>query len=105
MTLAGMEGDIRHLMSRDSINFGIEPLVIFLVPYVLLSAASMGLSLPQGSFVPNLLLGALNGRITGEVMKLVFNENSISTPGIYAMVGAAAQLSSWTRTMITVCMY
>ena len=62
----------------------------------------MGMAVPQGSFVPNLLLGALNGRIVGEIMQLVFKNSTISSPGVFALVGAAAQLGAWTRTMITV---
>ena len=62
----------------------------------------MGMAVPQGSFVPNLLLGALNGRIVGELMQLVFKNSTISTPGVFALIGAASQLGAWTRTMITV---
>jgi H+/Cl- antiporter ClcA len=102
LSLAGEEGVIRHLLSRDAVEFEISPLAIFFVFYVPLTVISMGLCLPAGTFVPNLLLGALNGRIIGEIAQLVFKNSTISLPGVYGMIGAAAQLGSWTRTMIAV---
>ena len=102
LTLSGEEGVIRHLMSRDSTEFELPSLLIFYVFYLPLMAGCMGMAVPQGSFVPNLLLGGLNGRIIGEVMQLVFKNSTISSPGVFAMIGAAAQLGAWTRTMITV---
>lgn len=102
LALVGEEGAIRHLVSRDTVEFSIIPLIIFAIAYVPLTSLCMGLALPAGSFVPALLLGALNGRIVGELAQLVFPNSTISTPGVYALVGAAGQLAAWTRTMITV---
>ena len=62
---------------------------------------SMGLKLPCGSFVPNLLLGSCIGRICGEWVTAI-SASGVSHPGVYALIGAAALLGSWTRTMIAV---
>ena len=102
LSLSGEEGVIRHLMSRDKTEFSLAPLCIFYVFYLPLMAGCMGMAVPQGSFVPNLLLGALNGRIVGELMQLIFKNSTISSPGVFALIGAASQLGAWTRTMITV---
>ena len=50
----------------------------------------------------NLLLGSVIGRIVGELAQLVFPNSNISVPGVYALIGAAAQLGAWTRTMMAV---
>ena len=108
LTLSGEEGVIRHLMSRDQVEFGLGPLLIFVVFYVPLMCICMGLKLPMGTFVPNLLLGSAFGRIVGEVAHgivdptLNYDLSVLSAPGIYALVGAAAMLGAWTRTMIAV---
>eukprot|EP00605_Chrysophyceae_sp_TOSAG23-4_P001586 GSChrysophyteH1.ASY1.ANO1.1741.1 assembled CDS len=101
LTLSGEEGVIRHLMSRDDIAFDVYPLLIFLVFYIPIMILSMGLKLPCGSFVPNLLLGSCIGRICGEWVTAI-SASGVSHPGVYALIGAAALLGSWTRTMIAV---
>ena len=108
LTLSGEEGVIRHLMSRDQVEFGLAPLLIFVVFYVPLMSLVMGLKLPMGTFVPNLLLGSALGRICGEIAhgiadpSLNYELSVLSAPGVYALVGAAAMLGAWTRTMIAV---
>mmetsp|Transcript_10738 Transcript_10738/g.16294 ORF Transcript_10738/g.16294 Transcript_10738/m.16294 type:complete len:629 (+) Transcript_10738:64-1950(+) len=102
LSLTGEEGVIRHLLSRDSVEFQLIPLLIFLVTYTPLTVLVRGLPIPCGSFVPNLLLGSLIGRIIGEFAEFTFPNSQISEPGVYALVGAAAQLGAWTRTMMAV---
>jgi len=102
LSLTGEEGVIRHLLSRDSVEFRLVPLLIFLVTYTPLTVLVRGLPLPCGSFVPNLLLGSLIGRIIGEFAELTFPDSQISVPGVYALIGAASQLGAWTRTMMAV---
>jgi chloride channel 7 len=102
LSLAGEEGVIRHLLSRDDTEFELKYLAVFLVFYVPLTLSVMGLAVPCGTFVPNLLLGSLLGRIVGEIAQLVFPNDLISTPGVYALIGAGSQLGAWTRTMMAV---
>jgi len=104
LTLAGEENVIRHLMSRDSTEFHFASMFIFLIFYTPLLILAMGLAVPAGTFVPNLLLGSLIGRICGEVMQEVYAHDLtlISLPGVYALIGASSMLGAWTRTMIAV---
>lgn len=106
LSLSGEEGVIRHLMSRDNNRFHVPELVIFAIFYIPLVVLPMGLKVPCGSFVPNLLIGSLLGRIVGEVTAGITNggvvAKLISSPGVYALVGASAMLGAWTRTMIAV---
>lgn len=100
LSLSGEEAVIRHLLSRDSENFGLPTLVMFLVFYVPLTLIVMGLPVSCGTFVPNLLLGSLLGRIMGEVASA--SNDTVSVPGIYALLGAGALLGAWTRTMLAI---
>jgi H+/Cl- antiporter ClcA len=102
LSLTGEESVIRHLLSRDDEEFELAPLLIFFGVYLPLSLIARSLPLPMGSFVPNLLVGSLVGRIIGEVCELVFPDHLISQPGVYALIGAASMLAGWTRTMIAV---
>lgn len=72
---------------------------------------TFGMKVPCGLFIPSLCLGAIVGRIVGIFMeqlaynhqhKWLFNEvcsagDDCITPGLYAMVGAAAVLGGVTR--------
>lgn len=102
LSLSGEEGVIRHLLARDDEEFELTALCIFFVMYLPLSLIVRALPLPMGSFVPNLLLGSLIGRIVGEIAELAYPDKYISHPGVFALIGAAAMLGGWTRTMIAV---
>ena len=103
LTLSGEEAVIRHLLSRDDENFGLPTLVIFLVFYAPLTLLVMGMPVACGTFVPNLLMGSLFGRIIGELVLVVTPESGqVSLPGVYALIGAGSLLGAWTRTMIAV---
>ena len=68
-----------------------------------LDALVMGLPLSAGTFVPNLLLGSLVGRIVGNVSTHIFTGDAdISHAGVFALIGAGALLGAWTRTMVAV---
>ena len=104
LSLSGEEAVIRHLLSRDNVYFAYPTLFVFLIFYTPLTLLVMGLPVAAGTFVPNLLLGSLLGRIVGKLAKYyVFTgENDISHAGVYALIGAGALLGAWTRTMTAV---
>jgi H+/Cl- antiporter ClcA len=102
LSLTGEEAVIRHLLSRDGEEFDIKTLLIFFVMYFPLTVIVKILPIPMGSFVPNLLLGALTGRIVGLTAQTILPNHLISSSGVYALVGAGALLSAWTRTMTAI---
>lgn len=103
LTLSGEEAVIRHLLSRDEENFGLPTLLTFLVFYTPLTLLVMGMPVACGTFVPNLLMGSLFGRIVGELVRLLSpSASEVSLPGVYALIGAGSLLGAWTRTMIAV---
>lgn len=61
----------------------------------------MSCPIPAGIFAPSVCIGALVGRIYGEIISDIFptylEEEHIS-PGVFALVGAAALGSCVTRT-------
>lgn len=76
---------------------------------------TFGMAVPTGLFIPAMTMGAIAGRIIGVLMEqIAFNypnlwifQNACSTgencmtPGLYAMVGAAAVLSGVTRMTVS----
>lgn len=76
---------------------------------------TFGMAIPTGLFIPSMAMGAITGRIIGVLMEqIAFNypdlwifQNACSTgencmtPGLYAMVGAAAVLAGVTRMTVS----
>ena len=103
LSLGGEEGVIRHLLSRDGERFTLATLFIFFAFYIPISVSNRTLPIPMGSFVPNLLIGSLVGRIVGEIMHNIYPSDVVlSRPGVFALLGAASMLGAWTRTMMAV---
>lgn len=95
--------------------WAIGMLVLTFVLKLVLTVFTFGMKVPCGLFIPSLCLGAIMGRIVGIGMEqLAYNypkiwifsgecstgENCI-TPGLYAIVGAAAVLGGVTRMTVS----
>uniref|UniRef100_A0A2H1VYK4 Chloride channel protein n=1 Tax=Spodoptera frugiperda TaxID=7108 RepID=A0A2H1VYK4_SPOFR len=90
-------------------------LVLALVLKLVMTIFTFGIKVPCGLFIPSLALGAIAGRIVGiGVEQLAYNYPRIwlfsgecstgddcITPGLYAMVGAAAVLGGVTRMTVS----
>ena len=101
LLLTGEEGSLKHLFARDVDVFGPAVLVTFFFVYFLSAIGVVGLQVPMGHFVPNMLGGAALGRLFGKLMKTWFKGTGLDiSPGIYAQIGSAAQLSGFTRMTI-----
>ncbi|XP_062373100.1 H(+)/Cl(-) exchange transporter 3 isoform X1 [Sardina pilchardus] len=86
-----------------------------LVFKVVMTIFTFGLKVPSGLFIPSMAIGAIAGRIVGIVMEqlayyhhdwFLFKEwcevgADCITPGLYAMVGAAACLGGVTRMTVS----
>ncbi|EGB04494.1 hypothetical protein AURANDRAFT_72513, partial [Aureococcus anophagefferens] len=84
LTLVGEEGAIKALLARDVAKpFSGASLGVFVAAYFLCFSAIAGLSIPIGTFVPNMLLGAAVGRLIGDAAgELV---GGISGGGLFAL--------------------
>ncbi|XP_029170637.1 H(+)/Cl(-) exchange transporter 5 isoform X1 [Nylanderia fulva] len=90
-------------------------LVLALILKLIMTIFTFGMKVPCGLFIPSLCLGAIMGRIVGIGMEqLAYNYPHIwmfseecsmgvdcITPGLYAMVGAAAVLGGVTRMTVS----
>lgn len=86
-------------------------LILALILKLVTTIFTFGMKIPCGLFIPSLCLGSITGRIVGIGMQQlafryphlwIFNGECDSsddciTPGLYAMVGAAAVLGGITR--------
>merc|ERR1719436_851131 len=59
-----------------------------------------GLPVPMGSFIPCLLIGAISGRLFGELLDL--SGAGASHAGTYAIVGSAAMLGGFTHMTLAI---
>jgi len=102
--LTGEEGAIKTLYSRgnDYDLFSLPVLFTFLPIYLVLAMMCGGLSVPFGTFVPNLFMGAAMGRAFGIMFHQCFPGLSLSSPGTYALIGAASMLGGYTRMTLTI---
>lgn len=76
-------------------NVGFSLCVYFLVK-LLSTVLSISLPIPCGLFMPLFLLGATAGRLFGELVRIIMPS---ATPGVFAVVGAAALTSGATNTV------
>ncbi|KAL6073000.1 Chloride channel protein 2 [Balamuthia mandrillaris] len=103
--------DNPELNAQDWMGRGIAGnLLIFFFTRYCIGLLSISLPIPNGVYVPVLVIGASMGRLLGEVMKrsfpeglymeelLVPDEGTIN-PGAYAIVGAAAFAAAVTHTL------
>jgi chloride channel 3/4/5 len=64
-----------------------------------LMVITYGIRVPGGIFLPGMVVGAILGRIIGEITLFFVSDKVI--PGVYAMVGAAAVLGGTTRMTVS----
>jgi len=103
--LMGEEGAIKQLYSRQGLTstlFSQKTLIVFLPIYMFLSGLCGGLSIPFGTFVPNLFIGAAFGRLYALFVQDTMGVKGLSAYGTYSLIGAASVLGGYTRMTVTV---
>ncbi|KAJ8037197.1 H(+)/Cl(-) exchange transporter 7 [Holothuria leucospilota] len=75
-------------------------LIPFCLIYFMLATLTYGLSIPSGLFIPSLLAGAAWGRLFGIFLHYL-SPDLFSDTGLYALIGAAAQLGGVIRMTIS----
>ncbi|XP_048826147.1 H(+)/Cl(-) exchange transporter 3 isoform X2 [Brienomyrus brachyistius] len=84
-------------------------LCLALIFKIIMTIFTFGVKVPSGLFIPSMAIGAIAGRIVGITMEqLAYNHHDwcevgagCITPGLYAMVGAAACLGGVTRMTVS----
>ncbi|XP_065899920.1 H(+)/Cl(-) exchange transporter 7-like [Dysidea avara] len=98
--LSTPEKSIRNLFHDTDFSYGSQTLLQFAIVYYILTFWTYGLSVPSGLFVPCILTGAAWGRLLGQTLH-GFLPWSLSDPGKYALIGAAANLGGVVRMTIS----
>jgi H+/Cl- antiporter ClcA len=101
LTLCGGEAMIHHAFARDSYSFDSAVCAFFLLVYVTGFIINTGSFMPAGNFVPNVIMGGIEGRLFGNMAAWAYagTATKYSSPGVYAVIGATCQLCCFTRTM------
>eukprot|EP00916_Digyalum_oweni_P023426 GHVL01038867.1.p1 GENE.GHVL01038867.1~~GHVL01038867.1.p1 ORF type:complete len:605 (-),score=107.99 GHVL01038867.1:489-2303(-) len=100
---------IKSLFSDEDMNTEIWnnsfiTLPVFVFVKTLSTALSLSCPIPCGVFTPIFVIGASFGRMYGTFLKYIIP--SISSPGVYAFVGAAALTAAVTRTLsVTIILF
>ncbi|BFZ24566.1 hypothetical protein BsWGS_27604 [Bradybaena similaris] len=103
-------------VSGPSVNSAMWKLTLALIFKLIITVFTFGIKVPAGLFIPSMAVGSIVGRLIGVGFEqLVVNNPStvlfssmcespgkcIVTPGLYAMVGAAAALGGVTRMTVS----
>ena len=75
--------------------------VFFLFSYCL-GLLTYGLSVPSGLFVPSIMAGGAVGRLVGEAVTASGLVSAATSPGNYALIGAAGMLGGICRMTISI---
>jgi chloride channel 7 len=99
--LDSRESAIKALFSStNDAHFPKSHLFLLFATIYILFLFTNGLSLPVGSFVPSIMMGACFGRLVGRLMVDLFGHGMINT-GIYALIGSTAMLAGVSRMTVS----
>ncbi len=85
-------------------TYSVPALSTFFGFYFVFTCVTYGMTISSGLFVPNLCLGALWGRLVGIMLHNHFPQVDWMDTGVYALLGAAAQLSGLVRMTFSLSM-
>ncbi|XP_047523768.1 H(+)/Cl(-) exchange transporter 5 isoform X5 [Pieris napi] len=106
---------IENAVAGDGVYRAMWLLTLALILKLVMTVFTFGIKVPCGLFIPSLALGAIPGRIVGIGVEQLANkypkswlfsgecssDDDCITPGLYAMVGAAAVLGGVTRMTVS----
>ena len=92
------------MLHRSTSTYSVRSLGTFFASYYIFTCVTYGMWISSGLFVPNLCLGALWGRLIGIFLHTTFPQVDWLETGVYALLGAAAQLSGLVRMTFSLSM-
>lgn len=115
MNASKIVDDIPDRPAGIGVYSAIWQLCLALIFKIIMTVFTFGIKVPSGLFIPSMAIGAIAGRIVGIAVEqlayyhhdwFIFKEwcevgADCITPGLYAMVGAAACLGGVTRMTVS----
>uniref|UniRef100_A0A3Q2TM83 Chloride channel protein n=1 Tax=Fundulus heteroclitus TaxID=8078 RepID=A0A3Q2TM83_FUNHE len=112
---AGVDNSLADRPAGQGLYTALWQLALALIFKMLITVITFGMKVPSGLFIPSMAVGAIAGRLLGVGMEQLayYNHDSLIfrgwcspgadciTPGLYAMVGAAACLGGVTRMTVS----
>jgi len=80
-------------------------MIAVLLVYVCLNVGMMGLAVPMGSFIPNMFIGAVSGRLIGHLLNHLELPFGFAKPSVYALMGSAAMLGGSLRQTLSIVVF
>ncbi|MEQ2164452.1 H(+)/Cl(-) exchange transporter 5 [Goodea atripinnis] len=110
-----IKANIAWCRTREGLYTALWQLALALIFKMLITVITFGMKVPSGLFIPSMAVGAIAGRLLGVGMEQLAYYNhdwlifrgwcspgaDCITPGLYAMVGAAACLGGVTRMTVS----
>eukprot|EP00002_Diphylleia_rotans_P028933 TRINITY_DN5853_c0_g1_i3.p1 TRINITY_DN5853_c0_g1~~TRINITY_DN5853_c0_g1_i3.p1 ORF type:complete len:670 (+),score=99.31 TRINITY_DN5853_c0_g1_i3:53-2062(+) len=108
------DDELSFICNRGSLWKALGGLTFAFIVKFTLTVITIGTKIPAGLLIPSLAIGSCFGRIIGILVETMYYENPKSfyfseciqsgciTPGVYAMVGAAATLGGVSRTTVSI---
>jgi len=109
--LSGSDGAIKLFFSAsgDVELLPMKDLAVILVAYLITNVGMMGLAVPMGSFIPNMYIGAVAGRLVGAALGKLNSLNmmpfAMAEPQVYALLGSAALLGGSLRQSLSIVIF
>uniref|UniRef100_A0A3Q4HBT1 Chloride channel protein n=1 Tax=Neolamprologus brichardi TaxID=32507 RepID=A0A3Q4HBT1_NEOBR len=111
----GVDNSLADRPAGPGLYTALWQLALALVFKMMITVITFGMKVPSGLFIPSMAVGAIAGRLLGVGMEQLayYNHDSVIfkgwcsqgadciTPGLYAMVGAAACLGGVTRMTVS----
>jgi len=99
---SGQEGILKHLYQRaEGSGYPADALLLALVCYFIIAVCMYGVRLPLDAFVPAMIIGALGGRLAGEMLHTHGQLIDGDERGTFALMGSAAVLAGVMRMPLT----
>ena len=99
---SGQEGILKHLYQRsEGTGYPADALLLALVCYFIIAVCIFGVRLPLDAFVPAMIIGALGGRLAGEMLHTHGQLIDGDERGTFALMGSAAVLAGVMRMPLT----
>lgn len=105
LLLTTPDGAVKLLFNRDNFVMTGRASAIAFLTYFTMNVAFTGVPVPTGNFTGTMVIGGMAGRVMGCCLSECFPSMDFASNGIYAMIGAAAMLSSFKQMSVACVLF